>query len=128
MTESFTASIDPAQLLVVASALLMVAAILGVMLSLIFGKPITILDEPAAAKEIPPERVAEKTLPGRKAAFRRGIYVLIALAVLTGLEFIIATAMEGSVALLFIIALVKAGLILQYYMHLNSVWSEEEAH
>jgi cytochrome c oxidase subunit 4 len=128
MTASFTASIDPAQLLVVASALLMVAAILGVMLSLIFGKPITIPDEPAAAEEILPERVAEEALPGRRAAFRRGIYVLIALAVLTGLEFIIATSMEGSVALLFIIALVKAGLILQYYMHLNSVWSEEEAH
>ena len=54
--------------------------------------------------------------------------LVVALAALTGLEFWVATAAGGSVAFLFIIALVKAGVIIQYYMHLESVWSEEGAH
>jgi hypothetical protein len=30
--------------------------------------------------------------------------------------------------LLFILAIAKAGVILQYFMHLSSVWGGEEAH
>jgi hypothetical protein len=52
----------------------------------------------------------------------------VGLAVLTALEFAIAAALEGSTVFLFVVALVKAGLIIQYYMHLNRAWSEEEAH
>jgi cytochrome c oxidase subunit 4 len=68
------------------------------------------------------------TLASRRAAYRLGVYVLIALAVLTALEFVIAVVLNGSIGFLFVIALAKAGLILQYYMHLNKVWSGEEAH
>ncbi|HSR30945.1 MAG TPA: cytochrome C oxidase subunit IV family protein, partial [Anaerolineae bacterium] len=74
------------------------------------------------------EPVDEKTLAGRKAAYRQGLYVLIGLAVLTAVEFAVAFLLEGSVVFLFVLALAKAGVILQYYMHLGSVWSEEEAH
>ena len=40
----------------------------------------------------------------------------------------VASLLEGSVVFLFVLALVKAGVIMQYYMHLDRVWSEEEAH
>ena len=63
---------------------------------------------------------------GRRAAYRRGVYVLVGLAVLTAVEFGVAILLEGSAALLFILALAKAGAIIQYYMHLNKVWGEEE--
>jgi uncharacterized membrane protein len=52
----------------------------------------------------------------------------VALAVLTGLEFVVASLLPGSTALLFLVAMIKAGVIVQYYMHLNQVWSAEEAH
>lgn len=65
---------------------------------------------------------------GRRAAYRLGFLVLVGLAVLTGLEFLIAGVTDGSAVFLFIIALIKAGIILQYYMHVRSVWAEEESH
>jgi cytochrome c oxidase subunit IV len=61
----------------------------------------------------------------RRAAYRLGFYVLVGLAILTAVEFGIAFLFEGSAALLFILVLAKAGTIIQYYMHLNNVWSEE---
>jgi heme/copper-type cytochrome/quinol oxidase subunit 4 len=79
-------------------------------------------------KESPAEPVDEKVLADRKAAYRQGLLVLAGLAVLTALEFWIATAAGGSTVFLFILALAKAGVIVQYYMHLDRVWSEEEAH
>jgi cytochrome c oxidase subunit 4 len=80
-------------------------------------------EEKAAA-----ERAEEKALAARGAAYRQGLSVLIGLAVLTALEFVVASILEGSTVFLFVLALAKAGLILQYYMHLDNVWSEEEAH
>jgi heme/copper-type cytochrome/quinol oxidase subunit 4 len=79
-------------------------------------------------EEAPAEPVPEKVLTARSAAYRQGLYVLIGLAVLTALEFVIASLLEGSTVFLFVLALAKAGLILQYYMHLDNVWSEGEAH
>jgi heme/copper-type cytochrome/quinol oxidase subunit 4 len=61
----------------------------------------------------------------KAAAFRRGGLVFIALAILTGAEFWVSQVTAGSLVLLFIIALVKAGLILHYFMHVYSLWSEE---
>jgi len=65
---------------------------------------------------------------GRRAAYRLGFLVLVGLAVLTGLEFVIAAVTNGSAVFLFIIGLIKAGIILQYYMHIRNVWAEEESH
>lgn len=61
----------------------------------------------------------------RKAAYRRGIFVGVGLAVLTGIEFVVASLVGGSPALLLVLALAKAGIIVQYYMHLDNVWSGE---
>lgn len=64
----------------------------------------------------------------RRAAYRQGLLVLVGLAVLTALEFLVASALGGSIVFLFVLALAKAGLILQYYMHVHLLWSEEETH
>ncbi|MCA9941143.1 MAG: cytochrome C oxidase subunit IV family protein [Anaerolineales bacterium] len=61
----------------------------------------------------------------KKVAYRQGIYVLIALAALTILEFVVSSATDGSASLLFIIALLKTGLIVNYFMHIYRLWREE---
>jgi heme/copper-type cytochrome/quinol oxidase subunit 4 len=66
------------------------------------------------------------TQPQKKtAAFRRGVVTFVILAVLTVVELWVSTATTGSPVFLFIIALAKAGLILWYFMHIFSLWSEE---
>ncbi len=57
--------------------------------------------------------------------YRIGIVVLVALAALTGIEYIVAVTFN-SAAVLFLIALAKAALVLQYFMHVYRLWSEEE--
>jgi hypothetical protein len=124
----------------IVSGLLMLGAVVGVGLSLLFGKPLgepekkaeplrmTAASAAVRVAEAPAEPVSEEVLAARKAAYRQGVAVLAGLAVLTAAEFAVAAFLEGAVALLFVFILAKAGLILQYYMHLNRVWSEEEAH
>jgi cytochrome c oxidase subunit 4 len=63
----------------------------------------------------------------KAAAFRLGLIVLLGLAVLTAVEFAVSF-LDAALIALFIIALFKAGLILEYFMHLSSLWSEEENH
>jgi hypothetical protein len=81
----------------------------------------------APSPPVDPRILAERAQK-RTAAYRLGIAVFVGLAALTALEFWIAHATDGSAVFLFVMALVKAGIIIQYYMHLNSVWGEEEAH
>lgn len=50
-------------------------------------------------------------------ALRQGMFIFIFLAILTALEFFVAIAI-GAVVLLAAIALVKAGLVVYYYMHI----------
>jgi len=47
----------------------------------------------------------------------QGVVIFIFLAVLTGLEFFVAIAI-GNVALLIVLALIKMGLVIYYYMHI----------
>ncbi len=83
-------------------------------------------------REYPPEVPVGKEEPAfdaallakRSAAYRLGIMVLIGLAILTGVEYGIAIAVSSVVALI-IIGLFKAGLIVQYFMHVSSLWAEE---
>lgn len=63
----------------------------------------------------------------RTGAYRKGIVVLLGLGVLTVIEFTIAQ-ITGSLVPMFIIGLLKAALIVQYFMHLYMVWTEEGAH
>jgi cytochrome c oxidase subunit 4 len=60
----------------------------------------------------------------KRSAFRLGVYVFLALAVLTGLEFWVSASFNSAVILL-VIALVKAALIVQYFMHVARLWQEE---
>ncbi len=62
----------------------------------------------------------------RAKKMRLGWLVGGGLAVLTVLEFIVAISMAEPLAPLAIIAVLKAWLILQYFMHISQLWSEEE--
>ncbi len=114
----------------IGAALLVGIAAVGLVLAFLRGKlrPLPAKAQEATLEEAPAQPVDDEVLAARRTAYRLGLYVLIGLAVLTALEFLIATALEGSVVFLFIIALAKAGAILQYYMHVNRMWGEEEAH
>ena len=62
---------------------------------------------------------------------RRGLLIIILLAVLTIVEFIFAIALDNTTALLATLApmaVVKAALILWYFMHLPTVWRGEGGH
>lgn len=125
----------------IVAGLLMIASVLGVGLALLLDRSSAsppakaavpakegLAGAAAVTAEAPPQPVDEKALASRKATYRRGFLVFVGLAVLTALEFWIASAAGGSTVFLFIIILAKAGLILQYYMHLGQLWGEEEAH
>lgn len=60
----------------------------------------------------------------KAAAYRLGYITLGILAVLTIIEFIVAIYLN-SLVLLFIIALVKAAVIVQNFMHIARLWREE---
>jgi caa(3)-type oxidase subunit IV len=62
----------------------------------------------------------------KKAEYRRNFYVFIALALLTLGEFFIAINLEDAAVPLMLIALVKAGLIINFFMHIYRLWREEE--
>jgi caa(3)-type oxidase subunit IV len=61
----------------------------------------------------------------KRAGYRQGIVVFIALAVLTAIEYLVALNLSNPAVPLVIIALVKAGLIVQYFMHIYRLWREE---
>lgn len=60
----------------------------------------------------------------KAAAYRLGVITLAILAVLTIVEYIVAVYL-GSLVLLFIIALIKAAVIVQNFMHITRLWREE---
>lgn len=61
----------------------------------------------------------------KAAAYRLGIITLIILAVLTALEYWISAGLHASTVFLMIIALLKAGVIVQNFMHIARLWREE---
>jgi hypothetical protein len=83
-------------------------------------------------REFPSEAVQEEALSAeeaasqakRSAAYRVGLMVLLGLAVLTAIEYGVGVALP-SMVLLLILGLFKAGLIVQYFMHVSRLWSEE---
>jgi cytochrome c oxidase subunit 3 len=56
-------------------------------------------------------------------ALRQGVIIFVFLAVLTALEFFIAIAI-GAIPLLIVVALVKVGLVMYYYMHIYKLNEE----
>jgi len=63
----------------------------------------------------------------KSASWNQGLLIFIYLAVLTGLEFFIALTMD-SAPLLVLMALVKAALVLYYYMHVYRLNEEDAGH
>jgi len=63
----------------------------------------------------------------KEAELGRGVVIFILLAVLTGVEFGIALATQAWSAL-FVLALLKASLVLQYYMHIGRLGSDDGGH
>ena len=61
----------------------------------------------------------------RRAGFRRGDVVIVSLGVLTAIEFVLAVSWSGNgaAAVLFAMALVKAALIINYFMHFKQLWA-----
>jgi cytochrome c oxidase subunit 3 len=55
----------------------------------------------------------------------QGVFIFVYLAILTGLEFFVALAFDA-VPILIVIAVVKAGLVLYYYMHVYKLNVESE--
>jgi|UniRef100_A0A7C4KI76 caa(3)-type oxidase subunit IV len=68
-----------------------------------------------------------KTSPSRPDELRRGVLVFVFLAILTAIEYFIGTHELPSI-LLWVIALVKAGLVIWYFMHLKRAFREEGEH
>lgn len=65
----------------------------------------------------------------KRAAFRTINVVAAALLILTVLEYVLAdTVGVESAAIFFIIALVKGGLVVNFFMHVYKLWRPEEAH
>lgn len=58
-------------------------------------------------------------------AFRRGLIVFIGLAILTALEFILAQSAAPSLTL-WIVAILKAGLVIHFFMHLSRLFQPDE--
>ena len=64
-------------------------------------------------------------LENRKAAaYRLGLITLIILAVLTVAEYFVSIY-TGSLILLMIVALIKAAIIVNNFMHITRLWREE---
>lgn len=57
-------------------------------------------------------------------AFRRGTLTFLVLLLLTAVEFFVGVVMN-SIALLLILALLKAALIVYVFMHIYRLWREE---
>ncbi|HLE90880.1 MAG TPA: cytochrome c oxidase subunit 3 [Anaerolineales bacterium] len=55
----------------------------------------------------------------------QGVFIFVYLAVLTGLEFFVAISF-GSVPLLVVVALIKAAMVVYYYMHIYKLNLEQE--
>lgn len=61
----------------------------------------------------------------KNAAQRTGVYVFLALLVLTIVESVVGGLETPITVLLLIIALVKAALIVYFFMHVYRLWREE---
>lgn len=59
--------------------------------------------------------------------YRTILYVFLALAVLTGIEYMVGLLLPSAV-FLFILALIKGSLVVYFFMHVYRLWRQEEAH
>jgi cytochrome c oxidase subunit 4 len=72
--------------------------------------------------------MTQKTQPKqRKPIYRQGIVVAAGLMILTVIEYY-AAVLTSSAILLFLLAIFKAALVLNYFMHISTLWSSGEEH
>ena len=65
----------------------------------------------------------------KRIPYFRGVAVLIVLGILTAIEYAVGVSESPSVALLAVLALIKAAVIVNYYMHAGKLWDTEgDAH
>ncbi|MCL1595005.1 MAG: cytochrome C oxidase subunit IV family protein [Actinomycetia bacterium] len=60
-----------------------------------------------------------------KKATRKGVVAAVLLAVLTIIEFFIATGLENPLIPLLPFVVIKGWIILDYFMHVRALWSED---
>lgn len=65
---------------------------------------------------------------GKKRLYRVGLYVLLALLFLEICDYVTAQLTGGSITILLVLALINAALIIQYFMHIGELFTEEEHH
>lgn len=63
-------------------------------------------------------------MSAKSIALRQGVYVFIGLAILTVIEFYMGL-WEWGLAPLMLVALLKAALVVHFYMHVYRLWQEE---
>lgn len=61
----------------------------------------------------------------KAAAYRKGVITLAILAVLTLFEYFVAIGLESATVPLIIIIILKVAIIVQSFMHISRLWSEE---
>ncbi len=61
----------------------------------------------------------------KAAAYRRGLMTLLILAALTAVEYGVGVTLTDPRVVLFLIALLKAAVIVQSFMHIYRLWREE---
>jgi heme/copper-type cytochrome/quinol oxidase subunit 4 len=72
--------------------------------------------------------MAQKTqTKQRKPIYRQGIIVAAGLMILTLIEYY-AALYTNSAILLFLLAIFKGALVLNYFMHISTLWSSKEEH
>lgn len=59
---------------------------------------------------------------------RIGWLVIAGLAALTVVEFWLSSAVRPALPYLIVVAIVKAGLIIYYFMHVSQIWKQEQPH
>lgn len=62
----------------------------------------------------------------KSAAIGRIMIVALALGLLTGIEYFVGAVPNPSTVLLFLLALIKAWLVVYFYMHISRLWSSAE--
>ena len=67
----------------------------------------------------------KQMMMNKSANLRRGVIVFVVLAVLTVLEYFLGTHASPAI-FLWLVALVKAGLVMWYFMHLKRVFRPDE--
>ena len=68
------------------------------------------------------EGMPQPSARGSYRPLRIGWLVFLALAILTVVEFIVAITVDSNLPILVVFALLKAGLIAYYFMHLLKLW------